>query len=95
MRAGVVCAWGLLATCRSPARVACRNMDLRRTPEYVPQGLLHRVSHLRGPARLGKPQEVMLLQELDAHRIERIAGEENPALRKIPPCSSHTEGRLL
>ena len=49
----------------------------------MPQGLLNCVSHLRGPARLGEPQEVMLLKELDAHRIERIAGEENDALGHV------------
>lgn len=53
--------------------------DLRRTPEYVAQGLLRHVSHLCGPARFREPQEMMLRKECKAQGIERIPGEENRA----------------
>jgi hypothetical protein len=57
--------------------------DLRRTPAYVPQSLLHHVSHLCGTAWLREPQEMMLRKERETHGIERICGEENHALAHV------------
>ena len=46
----------------------------------MPQSVLHHLSYLRGTARLGEPQEVVLLKELNAQGVERIPGEKNHAL---------------
>jgi hypothetical protein len=46
----------------------------------MPQGLLYHVSHLRGTAWLGQPQEGLFFKERKAYGIERIPGEENHAV---------------